>query len=453
MTDYVIKERLFRLPMVLARALQEFEVRRQKEAAIAQIRAAAWREAMINRIVQTMRGTLVLDEVLQTTVDQLQDVLQVSYGLICRPEFHHQTRSCYVSQGTRERQGLIEVHYHFCGYYQQRLDRDEAVVLNRIDCQPRGELEETARDCGIRSLTIVPLIYQQSYLGEISLHQCDRQRNWTADELALVRAIADHCAIAIHQVQLYQQAQTELAERQRMEVALAQQASELARSNAELAQFAYVASHDLQEPLGIVASYTQLLAKRYRGQLDAKADKFITYIVEGVTRMQTLIQDLLGYSYLGRASKNFQPTDCKAACDLAIANLKIAIQKSGATITLGELPTVMADATQLVQLFQNLIGNGIKYRSNKPPFVEVKAQRQEDKWLFSVRDNGIGIEPQYAERIFMIFQRLHTREEYPGTGIGLAICKKIVEHHGGRIWMESQLGHGATFYFTIPQEG
>jgi PAS domain S-box-containing protein len=230
-------------------------------------------------------------------------------------------------------------------------------------------------------------------------------------------------------------------------------AQELARSNEELEQFVYVASHDLQEPLRMVASYTELLSRRYKGKLDSDADEFIGFAVDGANRMKRLIDDLLSYSRVGTRGKAPQPTSSESACNQALANLSMAIEETGAEVTSDDLPLVMADESQLVQLFQNLIGNAIKFHSSGSPKVQVSAELQQREWVFSVKDNGIGIEPEYFDRIFLIFQRLHKKTEYPGTGIGLAVCKRIVERHGGRIWVESEPGKGATFLFTFPIKG
>jgi signal transduction histidine kinase len=246
-----------------------------------------------------------------------------------------------------------------------------------------------------------------------------------------------------------------VAERKRAQEALRLKATELARSNAELEQFAYVASHDLQEPLRMVTGFVQLLKKRYHGRLDAEADEFIQFAVDGTTRMRSLIDDLLSFSRAGRAHRPLRPTDCALVLKEALGNLDPAIRESGAVLTCEEMPTVMGDATQLTQLFQNLVGNAIKFRGERRPEVHVSATRGLREWTFSVRDNGIGIQPEFANRLFVIFQRLHGRDKYAGTGIGLATCKKIVTRHGGRIWLVSEPGQGATFYFTLPlsQEG
>jgi PAS domain S-box-containing protein len=237
------------------------------------------------------------------------------------------------------------------------------------------------------------------------------------------------------------------------EQAVKRKAEELARSNAELERFAYIASHDLQEPLRMVTSYTQLLAKRYAGKLDQDADEFIAYAVDGSNRMRGLINDILTYSRIGTRGKPFEPTSVQAVLDDAISNLEQAIQESGAVITHNSLPTVLGDGSQLLQVFQNLIGNAIKFRREDPPRVHVSAEQTGTEWVFSVHDNGIGIDSRYFDRLFVMFQRLHSKSEYPGTGIGLALSKKIVERHGGRIWVESKLGEESTFRFTIPTEG
>jgi light-regulated signal transduction histidine kinase (bacteriophytochrome) len=239
-------------------------------------------------------------------------------------------------------------------------------------------------------------------------------------------------------------------QRKNAERELANKAEELERSNRDLEQFAYVASHDLQEPLRMVATYTQLLAERYRGKLDEQADKYIHYAVDGALRMQTLIQDLLAFSRAGRQGTEVRPTNVDRVLHSAMANLEAAIRESGAVVEREELPEVMANGPQLQQVFQNLIGNAIKFRSTEAPVVHVAAREQDGLVLFSIADNGIGIAAENQENIFTIFQRLHTREEYPGNGIGLAICKRIVESQGGKIWVESQPSQGTTFKFCLP---
>lgn len=245
----------------------------------------------------------------------------------------------------------------------------------------------------------------------------------------------------------------DITERKRAEEELRQSAQELARSNTDLEQFAYVASHDLQEPLRAVSGCVQVLKKRYQKQLDSRADELIAHTVDGVNRMQTLIDDLLSYSRVGRQGKTFEPSDCNTILDQALANLEAAIKETKAVVTHDQLPVVNGDAAQLKQLFQNLVSNAIKFRGLQPPKIHVAANRKKGQWFFSVKDNGIGMQPEYFERIFVIFQRLHTRNEYPGTGIGLAICKKIVERHGGHIFVESAPDQGSTFYFTIADTG
>ncbi len=296
----------------------------------------------------------------------------------------------------------------------------------------------------------VPLIAHGRPLGAITLLASDSGQHYGEEDQALAEELAHRAALAIDNARLYRKSETARDEAEMTGEELKRTVAELERSNAELQQFAYVASHDLQEPLRMVASYTQLLAKRYKGKLDGDADEFIMYAVDGATRMQTLINDLLAYSRVSTRGKEFEQTDCEAVLQEALANLHKAIDESSAIITHDPLPTIMGDHTQLVQLFQNLTGNAIKFRGTKPPEVHIGAQRGEREWQFCVQDNGIGIDHQYEDRIFVIFQRLHSKLDYPGTGIGLAICKKVVERHGGNIRVASTPGQGATFYFSIP---
>jgi light-regulated signal transduction histidine kinase (bacteriophytochrome) len=224
----------------------------------------------------------------------------------------------------------------------------------------------------------------------------------------------------------------------------------LERANADLRQLAYVSAHDLQEPVRAVSTYTQLLARRYRGKLDVEADRFINYTVEGASRVQALLTDLLAYLQIDQSDTERSETNCEDLFATALRSLQDTLSASAAVVTHDPLPTVRANATQLTLVFRNLLENALRFRLAQPVRVHVWAERRDDAWLFAVRDNGIGIEPQYAKQIFLMFERLHTQAEYPGTGMGLTICHKIIERHGGRIWVESQVGQGATFYFTLP---
>ncbi|HCJ66140.1 MAG TPA: two-component sensor histidine kinase [Elusimicrobia bacterium] len=244
---------------------------------------------------------------------------------------------------------------------------------------------------------------------------------------------------------------SDITGRKQAEENLRKTLAELERSNKELEQFAYVASHDLQEPLRMVASFVSLLEKRYGDKLNTEAKEFINYAVEGSNRLQKLINDLLVYSRLSTRGKSFEPVDCHSILGQIIVNLSVAIEENQAIITNDDLPNVMADSSQMVQLFQNLIENAIRFRSKENPQIHISATEKGDEWVFSVRDNGIGIDPEHFERIFVIFQRLNPRADYPGAGMGLSICKKIVERHGGKIWVNSEPAKGSTFYFTIPK--
>lgn len=264
--------------------------------------------------------------------------------------------------------------------------------------------------------------------------------------------IENHLSLRKLQKQLNEQNalfQQEIMTRQQTEQALQKANQELAKINAELEQFAYITSHDLQAPLATIASYAELLQQTYKSNLDSQANEYIQYIVNGCLTMQNLIEDLLEYSQVGKNQKIFSLVDTKKIINTVCSNLQSTIHQNKATIIYHDLPTVMADGSQLLQLFQNLIDNSIKYRREEPPKIEISVEPRENEYLFIVKDNSIGIDSKYFERIFQMFQRLHSSQEYSGTGIGLAICQKIVELHGGRIWVESQLGKGTTFYFTI----
>jgi signal transduction histidine kinase len=281
----------------------------------------------------------------------------------------------------------------------------------------------------------VPVVLVSGALGELKAVECIKQG--AADYV-----LKDHLARLPESVRRAIQEKELRDENRRTQ-------EELARSNRDLEQFAYVASHDLQEPLRMVATYTQLLAERYKGKLDENADKYIHYAVDGALRMQMLVKDLLAFSRVGRKQEARRDTDCSLLVGNVIANLHAVIQETGARISYQTLPVLVADQSELLQLFQNLIGNAIKFRRGTPE-IRITAKKEKKEWLFSVEDNGIGIAPQHVEDVFEIFKRLHTREEYPGSGIGLAICKKIVEHNQGRIWVESQPGQGSKFRFTWP---
>jgi len=325
-----------------------------------------------------------------------------------------------------------------CG--QRALVQSEVIVIDDplstcTDCPLVGQYD------GRRAMTI-RLEHEGNVYGLLSV-AVPAHLAVDKEEQALLKEVTEDIAFGLHSIEMEK-------ERKKSEKVLHQSMTDLKRSNVELEQFAYVASHDLQEPLRMVSSYVQLLSRRYSGKLDHDADDFIGYAVEGANRMQTLINDLLTFSRVGTQGKPFEMTNCETVLEEVLTNMKMAIEDSDAVITHDALPVVIGDSLQLTQLLQNLVSNGIKFRSNKPPCIHISAQRNKYEYIFSIADNGIGIEPEFFNRIFVIFQRLHGRDEYSGTGIGLSICKKIVERHGGRIWVESEPGKGAIFYFTIP---
>ena len=404
-----------------ARRLEREQRVRQLQALRAEVSNALAREAPPAELLQACTEAVV--QHLNVPVCQVWTWLREEQVLVLEGNAGRASSSCPLQTRLAQGAGLTGTVAETC----------VPMLVNNLQEHPRVYSAAWAREHGLVSFVGIPLLVRGQLVGVFSVFSPRRKDEETVAALSAVgEAIAQGLA------------------RRRAELALQERAQDLARSNEELQQFAYVASHDLQEPLRMVASYTQLLARRYRGKLDADADEFIRYAVDGVNRMQRLIQDLLAYSRVGTRGHDFKPLAAGRALERALANLKALVDESGATLTVGELPQVLADETQLAQLFQNLVGNALKFRGKEPPRVEVSAERQGAEWCFSVKDNGLGIEPQYFERIFVIFQRLHGKEEYPGTGIGLAICKKIVERHGGRIGLTSQPGQGTTFWFTLP---
>ena len=398
------------------------------------------RAQLFAEVTLKIRQSLQVEEVLQTTVAEVQKILSADRVLVYRlwPDGTGSSIAEAVLPELPSVVGHVFPEEVFPAemrqlYFQGRIG-SVANVENDQDIAPC--LVEYLQQFHVKAKLVVPIIAKEELWGLLVAHQCYQSRQWTDYEAELLKQLANQIGIALTQAQLLERE--------------TQQRQELARSNTELQQFAYIASHDLQEPLRMVTSYLQLLERRYKGKLDDSADDFIAFAVDGATRMKVLINDLLTYSRVGTHGKSFERTDCTMVVRRAMANLQIAIEESKAIITYSTLPTVQGDAVQLTQLFQNLISNAIKFHNEVPPVIKIQAELQAQEWLFSVQDNGIGIEPQYAEQIFVIFQRLHRRTDYTGTGIGLAVCKKIVERHGGRIWVQSELGQGATFYFTLP---
>lgn len=302
------------------------------------------------------------------------------------------------------------------------------------------------RELGLKSVIMAPMVSNARSLGIITFVTAESGRLYSTADLRTAEELARRAATALENARLYNEAKQSQAELQKMN-------EELRHANDDLNQFAYSASHDLQEPLRMVSLYTQLLKRRYAGELDSTANEFMEYTVEGAGRMEALLRDILAYTQVANAVvQQSAPVDANSVLETAVANLRSAIAESGAQIESTGLPQIPMRETHLLQLFQNLIGNAIKYRGKQQPIVEVSATEEQDHWLFRVKDNGIGIDSQYTDQIFGLFKRLHSRQDYPGTGVGLAICQKIVERYNGRIWAESTLGQGSTFYFTIPRK-
>jgi len=330
------------------------------------------------------------------------------------------------------------------GIIRRTLKIGEPVWVEDVASKTDFMRAKLAADAGLHGAFALPIRLGARVLGAIEFYSREPRR---PEEWLLQLGV--HVGHQIGSLMARREAEDRLRE---AHGELEQKAEELARSNDELQQFAYVASHDLQEPLRMISSYTQLLGRRYGDRFDDNAREFMGYIVEGAGRMKQLIEDLLAYSRVGTKGREFKAFSAESALDKALANLRTTAERAGADVTHDRLPVVTGDEGQLAQVFQNLIGNAVKFRGDEAPRIHVSSRFADGEWVFAVRDNGIGFDPQYADRIFLVFQRLHNRTEYPGTGIGLAICKKIVDRHGGRIWVDSHPGTGSTFFFTIPEK-
>jgi signal transduction histidine kinase len=427
----------------------QMQERKQAEERLQRSEEEAKRLAQENAIMaeigRIISSTLEIDEVYDRFAGAVRHLIDFDRIAICIIDAEHQTGIVAYEMG-KEIPGrrLGEVFPLSQSVYEHILKTRSGVLVQTegvSEMEKRYPFLLASLRTGFRSMISVPLISKDRVIGGLNLRSF-KPNAYTERDLKIAENIGIQIAGAIANTLLF-------ADRKRMEAALREKTEKLARSNEDLEQFAYVASHDLQEPLRMVTSYVQLLAKRYKSKLDADANEFIDFAVDGAIRMRKLINDLLTYSGVGTQGKELSPTDSEAVLAQSVNDLKLTIEDNEALVTHDPLPTVMADRPQLGQLFQNLIGNAIKFRGNEPPRVHISASRNGSGWIFSVRDNGIGIAPEYSERIFIIFQRLHSRQEYAGTGIGLAICKKIVERHGGHIWVESEVGKGATFRFSL----
>lgn len=406
----------------------------QKEAEKA-LRLYASRLQSLHEIDRAILTAESPENIAKTAVQQLKSIISYDRASVAIFDFETQKTRLFTTDAY-DKNNPININYDINTIATALEKANREPIYGNVDSFSSDvPIIQNLKEQGIQSILIYPLRYRDDLIGAINL--ASHQKNaFHPNDISLVDEIAAPLAIAIQQAWLYDK--------------IRQHAKALEARNEELEQFAYVASHDLQEPLRIVISYVQLLARQYEGKLDEDADIFIHYTIDAAMRMRNLISDLLSYSRLDSRGKSFTDTDLNKVLEDVLLDLSLTIEENEAVITYDPFPIVEADAIQMSQVLLNLISNALKFRTENPPHIHLGVSRQPDHWLFSVQDNGIGIEPQYTERIFAIFQRLHTMEEYPGTGIGLAICKKIIERHHGQIWVESALGQGTTFFFTLP---
>ena len=426
-------------------------ITKEKQAITQQIRHTRYRH-LLRAIALKIRQSLDLPSIIQITVKELQKTLNSDRVVIL--EFNDSDSGIVLEESVAANFPAmrgVSISNH---YYQQipsaiNHPGDYFYAWEDINHEAIApDYRQLLQKYQVKANLVIPLIRRSAVenradlvaypWGLLCVHQCSSTRKWTKDEIELLQQLGEQLNIALSQAELLA---SEIKQRQ-----------ELARSNSELEQFAYVTSHDLQAPLQTISNYAQLLEHRYRDRLDEKADKYIGYIVSAVDRMRKQIEDLLEYSRVDRQQNTFCATDFSLIIQQAIANLAAKIEANQAEISVPtKLPTLVVDRSQFITLFQNLIGNSLKYRSEQTPYITIKTELQDNFYLFSIEDNGIGIESKFHQRIFQIFQRLHTQEEYPGTGIGLAICQKIVQRHGGKIWLKSISNQSTTLFFTVPK--
>jgi signal transduction histidine kinase len=383
-----------------------------------------------------------LDRALQEITEAAAAGLSVARASVWRYRADRATLVCddLFQSGTTSHERDIQLCAKDYPTYFQALEEERTITAHHAlgDARTRELTDSYLRPLGITSMLDAPIRLQGKMIGVLCHEHVGTPRAWSVDEQNFAGSLADCVSLAIA-----------AADRKNSERQLAERVAELARSNAELEQFASVASHDLQEPLRMVQSFVSLLQSRYQGRLDEDADLYIIHAVEGVKRMRECISGLLAYSRAGRSDETSGPVDANRAAAAAVSNLGGLIAETGAEVVIGKLPVVHGGESRLTQVLQNLIENGLKYRrEGVTPRVEVTAELRDRGWLFQVKDNGIGIEPRFFQRIFLLFQRLHDRGSYPGSGMGLSIAKRIVEHDGGRMWVESAVGVGSSFYFT-----
>ena len=400
---------------------------------------------LLTSLILRIRQSLDIDDILQTTVTEIQHTFKADRVVFMQLMGNYSLQVIHeavIPELPIMKNVVIEAEHGKFFPWENYAHGDINACGDVYETVLPPWLEKFSHQYQIRANLVVPIVLNlqreeeaATVWGLVCVHNCYQPRRWLDWEMKLLEQLASQISIAVYQARLLEQ---EINNRKA-----------LARSNAELEKFAYIASHDLQEPLNTINSYGELLQRRYQGKLDAKADRFLHHIVSSSRHMQSMIKDLLVYSRMGNGQDNFKVVDCHQIIRQAIANLQQKIEETQAIISYNFLPEIMADPVQLEQLWQNLISNALKYRSANKPEIYISAFSQGSSWCFSIQDNGIGIKPEYRQRIFQIFQRLHTQEEYPGTGIGLAVCQKIVEHHGGKIWVESAEGKGSTFYFTL----